>query len=156
MALTNEQISAEEDFMKGLPRVNLGALFIAPIWGPAHGSWPAFLIFVAWICADNVIFGAVNNPTVISVVLAIIMGAGLIVGTLIFAILGQAYAAHRAERMGISRETYIKRERIWAVCGFIFAVCIVALASWYNITQRPLLEAQDSTQTVEVVETVEG
>jgi hypothetical protein len=58
--------------------------------------------------------------------------------------------------MGISRETYIKRERIWAVCGFIFAVCIVALASWYNITQRPLLEAQDSTQTVEVVETVEG
>ena len=35
--LTDEQIAEEEKFLAGLPRVNLGALFLAPVWGPAHG-----------------------------------------------------------------------------------------------------------------------
>ena len=44
--LTDEQIAEEEKFLAGLPRVNLGALFLAPVWGPAHGMWAAFLFFV--------------------------------------------------------------------------------------------------------------
>ena len=47
MALTDEQIAEEEKFLRGLPRVNVGALFLAPVWGPAHGIWAAFLFFGA-------------------------------------------------------------------------------------------------------------
>ena len=47
---------------------------------------------------------------------------------------------HRAENMGVSRETYLRRERIWAVVGAIIAVAIVAFATWYNLDLRPTLD----------------
>lgn len=74
--LTDEQIAEEEKFLAGLPRVNLGALFLAPVWGPAHGMWAAFLFFVAWLFADNVIYAATVEPTAMNVVLAILMARG--------------------------------------------------------------------------------
>ena len=113
--LTDEQIAEEEKFLAGLPRVNLGALFLAPVWGPAHGMWAAFLFFVAWLFADNVIYAATVEPTAMNVVLAVLMAAGLVAATVVFAIVAQPFAAHRAENMGVSRETYLRRERIWAV-----------------------------------------
>ena len=36
---TNTEVSVEEISLKGLPPINLGALFMPPIWGPAHGIW---------------------------------------------------------------------------------------------------------------------
>lgn len=42
--------------------------------------------------------------------------------------------------MGVSRETYLRRERIWAVVGAIIAVAIVAFATWYNLDLRPTLD----------------
>lgn len=101
--LTDEQIAEEEKFLAGLPRVNLGALFLAPVWGPAHGMWAAFLFFVAWLFADNVIYAATVEPTAMNVVLAILMAAGLVGATAVFAIVAQPFAAHRAENMGVSR-----------------------------------------------------
>ena len=53
--LTDEQIAEEEKFLAGLPRVNLGALFLAPVWGRAHGILAAFLLFVEWLFYDYVI-----------------------------------------------------------------------------------------------------
>ena len=137
---TDEQIAEEEKFLAGLPRVNLGALFLAPVWGPAHGMWAAFLFFVAWLFADNVIYAATVEPTAMNVVLAILMAAGLVGATAVFAIVAQPFAAHRAENMGVSRETYLRRQRIWAVVGAIIAVAIVAFATWYNLDLRPTLD----------------
>lgn len=88
--LTDEQIAEEEKFLAGLPRVNLGALFLAPVWGPAHGMWAAFLFFVAWLFADNVIYAATVEPTAMNVVLAILMAAGLVGATAVFAIVAFA------------------------------------------------------------------
>ena len=138
--LTDEQIAEEEKFLAGLPRVNLGALFLAPVWGPAHGMWAAFLFFVAWLFADNVIYAATVEPTVMNVVLAVLMAAGLVAATVVFAIVAQPFAAHRAENMGASRETYLRRERIWAVVGAIIAMAIVAFATWCNLDLRPTLD----------------
>ncbi|MCI8425446.1 MAG: viscotoxin-A3 [Adlercreutzia sp.] len=138
--LTDEQIAAEEQFLAGLPRVNLGALFLAPVWGPAHGMWPAFLFFVAWLFVDNVIYAATVEPSVMNVVLAVLMGAGLVAITVVFAIVAQPFAAHRAESMGVTRETYLRRQRIWAIAGAVCAVAVVAFATWYNLDVRPNLE----------------
>lgn len=141
MALTDEQIAEEEKFLQGLPRVNLGALFLAPIWGPAHGMWAAFLFFVAWLFVDNAIYAASSSPTPLNVGLAVLMAAGIVAATVVFAIVAQPFAAHRAERMGESRERYLRRQRIWAIVGAIVAVLIVVFATWYNIDMRPPLEA---------------
>lgn len=141
VALTDEQIAEEEKFLKGLPRVNVGALFLAPVWGPAHGIWAAFLFFVAWLFADNVIYAAVTEPTVLSVVLAVLMTAALVGATVVFAIVSQPLAAHRAEAMGESREHYLRRQRVWAVASVIVAVVVVALATWYNLEWRPVVDA---------------
>ncbi len=138
--LTDEQIAAEEQFLVGLPRVNLGALFLAPVWGPAHGMWPAFLFFVAWLFVDNVIYAATVEPSVMNVVLAVLMGAGLVAITVVFAIVAQPFAAHRAENMGVTREAYLRRQRIWAIVGAVCAVAVVAFATWYNLDVRPNLE----------------
>ena len=123
--LTDEQIAEEEKFLRGLPRVNVGALLLAPVWGPAHGMWPAFLFFVAWLFVDNAIWAASVQPTAMNV----------------FAIVAQPFAAHRAEAMGVDRATYLRRQRAWAVAGAVAAVAVVAFATWYNLDMRPAMEA---------------
>lgn len=140
--LTDEQIAQEEQFLKGLPRVNLGALFLAPVWGPAHGMWAAFLFFVAWLFVDNVIYAATVEPTVLNVILAVLMTAALVGGTLVFAIVSQPFAAHRAEALGESRVDYLRRQRVWAVVSVVAAVIVVALATYYNLEIRPFMEVE--------------
>ena len=140
--LTDEQIAEEEQFLKGLPRVNLGALFLAPVWGPAHGMWAAFLFFVAWLFVDNVIYAATVDPTVLNMVLAVLMTVALVGATLVFAIVSQPFAAHRAEDLGESRADYLRRQRVWAVVSIIVAVIVVALASYYNLEIRPFVEVE--------------
>ena len=49
--------------MDGLPRVNLGALLMAPVWGPAHGIWASILFYPAWLVADNAFYAAASEPT---------------------------------------------------------------------------------------------
>ncbi len=139
--LTDEQIAEEEKFLRGLPRVNVGALLLAPVWGPAHGMWPAFLFFVAWLFVDNAIWAASVQPTAMNVVLAAIMLVGLVAATVVFAIVAQPFAAHRAEAMGVDRATYLRRQRAWAVAGAVAAVAVVAFATWYNLDMRPAIEA---------------
>ncbi len=139
--LTDEQIAEEEKFLRGLPRVNVGALLLAPVWGPAHGMWPAFLFFVAWLFVDNAIWAASVQPTAMNVVLAAIMLVGLVAATVVFAIVAQPFAAHRAEAMGVDRATYLRRQRAWAVAGAVAAVAVVAFATWYNLDMRPAMEA---------------
>ena len=139
--LTDEQIAEEEKFLRGLPRVNVGALLLAPVWGPAHGMWPAFLFFVAWLFVDNAIWAASVQPTVMNVVLATVMLVGLVAATVVFAIVAQPFAAHRAEAMGVDRATYLRRQRAWAVAGAVAAVAVVAFATWYNLAMRPAREA---------------
>ena len=139
--LTDEQIAEEEKFLRGLPRVNMGALLLAPVWGPAHGMWPAFLFFVAWLFVDNAIWAASVQPTVMNVVFATVMLVGLVAATVVFAIVAQPFAAHRAEAMGVDRATYLRRQRVWAVAGAVAAVAVVAFATWYNLDVRPAMEA---------------
>lgn len=138
--LTDEQIRREEAFMRGLPRVNLGALFMPPVWGPVHGFWATILYYPAMLFADNLIYYAWREPTVLSVVLAVLIAIIMIAVTVAFAIVSQPIAAHRAEDKGVSRERYLKRQRIWAVVSFAILVVMVGLATFYNLELRPTLE----------------
>lgn len=135
--LTDDQVASEERFLKGLPRFNIGAFLMPPIWGPAHGFWITILYYPAWVFVDNMIYAAYSNPSVINIILVLTSVLILLSVTIAFAIVSQPIAAHRAEERGISRETYLRRQRIWAWVSAAIAVAMLALATWYNLDFRP-------------------
>ncbi len=137
MTLTDEQIAQEDAFLKGLPRVNIGALLMPPIWGPAHGFWVTILYYPAWLLADNVFYAAVQDPTPLALVIAILTFVLLLGITVAFAVVAQPMAAHRAEAKGVSRADYLKRQRIWAVVSALIGLLFIGLATYYNLELRP-------------------
>lgn len=138
--LTDEQIAEEEKFLKGLPRMNIGAFVMPGIWGPAHGFWVCILFYPLWVFIDYLIYGAYINPQPWTIALAVISSVALAVVTGAFAIVSQPIAAHRADDRGVSRERYLKRERIWAVVCIIIAIAALAWATYYNLEIRTVLK----------------
>ncbi len=138
--LSDAEIAQEKKFMEGLPRLNIAALLIPPIWGPAHGFWATILFYPAWLIADNLFYATVQEPSVFAILLSVLVGIALIGATVAFALVSQPIAAHRAEDAGVSRETYLKRQRWWAVVGVVVGLLIVVLATVYNLTIRPTIE----------------
>ena len=61
-----------KELMKGLPPINLGALFMPPIWGPANGIWITILYYPLWLFADNLFYASFTDPSPLSVVFSII------------------------------------------------------------------------------------
>lgn len=139
--LTDEQVRREEAFMKGLPRVNVGALLMPAIWGPAHGFWVTILFYPAWLVADNVFYAAYEDPTPLSIIIAALTFVILLGVTVAFAIVAQPLAAHRAEARGVTRAEYLKRQKVWIIVSAIIAVAFLGLATWYNLAWRPYVTA---------------
>ncbi len=135
--LTDEQIAQEDEFLKDVPRLNIGALFLPPIWGPAHGIWATILFYPLWLFADNVFYAAFSQRTVLSIVVAVLVFVSLTAGTVVFAILSQPFAAHRAASRGVSKQVYLHRERIWALASVIAGCAMIAAATYYNLAVRP-------------------
>ena len=138
--LTDEQIAQEEKFLKGLPRVNIGALVMPGIWGPAHGFWACILFYPLMIFIDYVVYGAYIKPEAWTIALAVIGVVIYVAVSVVFSIVSQPFAAHRAEAKGVSREQYLKRERIWAVVCVIILIIALAWATYYNLEIRTVLK----------------
>lgn len=141
MELTDQQIAREEEFLSGVPFLNIGAFFLPPIWGPAHGMWATILFYPIWLFADNMFYAAYAEHSPLSVIVAVVVGVVLVALTLAFARLGQPFAAHRAAAHGVSKEAYLKRERIWAVVCIVVGCVMLAAATYYNLVIRPTLGA---------------
>lgn len=135
--LTDEQIAQEEQFLEGIPRLSLGALFLPPIWGPAHGLWASILFYPIWLFADNTFYAAFTERTVLSFVVAAVVFVTLTAGTVAFSLIGQPIAAHRAASRGVDKPTYVRRERIWAVVSIVCGCLMIAGATYYNLAIRP-------------------
>lgn len=138
--LTDEQIAQEEKWLEGLPRMNWGAFFMPGIWGPAHGFWVCILFYPLWVFIDYLIYGAYINPEPWTIGIAVACSLVLFGITLAFALVSQPFAAHRAEAKGVSREEYLKRERIWAVVCILIAIAGLAWATYYNLEVRTVLK----------------
>lgn len=137
---TDEEIAREDEFLKGLPRINIGALVMPGIWGPAHGFWVCILFYPLWIFADYMFYGAYAMPQPWTIILAVVTAVLLVAIHVGFARVAGPQSAHRAESKGISRETYLKRERIWAVVCVIIAIAALAWATYYNLEIRTVLK----------------
>ena len=139
--LTDEQIAREEEFLSGMPPLNVGALFLPPIWGPAHGMWATILFYPIWLFADNMFYAAYAEPTALSLTVAVVVFLTLTAGTVAFARLGQPFAAHRAALRGVDKATYLRREKVWAVVCVVVGCLMLAAATYYNLVVRPNLGA---------------
>ena len=134
--LTDEQIAEEEAWLKGLPRMNWGAFFMPGIWGPAHGFWVSILFYPLWLLVDHLVFGAYAAPEAWKIAIAVAAILIILGITVAFAIVSQPFAAHRAESRGVSRERYLKRERVWTVISLALAIAALAWATYYNLNIR--------------------
>jgi hypothetical protein len=134
--LSEEDIAREQEFLDEIPKISLGAFFMPPIWGIAHGDWPCILFYPLWIFCDNLLYNAWKYPTILSNILAIltiVLTAALMLG---YARISSPRSAHRAAEQGKTLEAYLKSERIWAVTMIILAVAMLVFATWYNLTIR--------------------
>lgn len=137
--LTDEQIAQEQEFLKGIPRFNIAAFFLPPIWGPAHGIWATILFYPLWLFADNSFYAAYSERTPLAIALAVVVGIVLVGITVAFSLIGQPLAAHRAANRGVSKQEYLRKQRLWAV-GCVVAGCVMlAAATYYNLAIRPTL-----------------
>ena len=119
--------------LERLPRLSLGALFAPVIWGPAHGHWLTIALYPIWVWVDDLIMAAVKTPEPLTIVLAVLVTAGTVAVTVFFALTAGPKGYLRvADRVPI--DTYLKRERYWAIGGIVFAIAVIALATWFNLT----------------------
>ena len=135
------EVSVEELDLKGLPPLNLGALFMPPIWGPAHGIWITILYYPVWLLADNLFYGVYTNPTTLTVVLAVVAALILAAVTIVFARASQVYALRRDLQNGKTKEQYRKRQIAWAIGMGVIALVMIVAATYYNLVIRPTLGA---------------
>ena len=140
VVLSNEEIEAEDRFMEGIPRFNIAAFFMPFIWGPAHGFWITILYYPILLLADDMLYEAYTQQTVLSLVLAVVLVIILFVVSLLFAILSQPYAAHRFVDRGHTKEMYLKRQKVWAGVSVVVFVAMIVAATYYNLAIRPGLD----------------
>jgi hypothetical protein len=131
----------QEQIMEGLPPINIAALFMPPIWGPANGIWLTILYYPVWLFADNLFYGAYSNPQPLTVALSIVAAVVLALVTIVFARAGQGYACQRALKMGKTKEQYLANQKKWAIAMVVLAVAMIILATYYNLVIRPTVGA---------------
>ena len=135
----SKEVPIEEISLEGLLPVNLGAMLMPPIWGPAHGIWITILYYPAWLLIDNLLYGAYTNPSPLTVILAIIAALILAGVTIIFARASQVYALRRDLSRGKTKEQYKKRQVIWSITMGVLAAVMLGAATYYNLVIRPTL-----------------
>lgn len=111
-AVTGRILLHEGESIPQLPRFNLAAFALPPVWGPAHGQWAGVFFLPIWLFADSVLSTLNRGP--IAVAAAVIVA----IGTLLF----QAFFAKRANGVAwrrvcdkVSVEEYVRRQKIWAL-----------------------------------------
>ncbi|MCL2528910.1 MAG: hypothetical protein FWE41_01035 [Coriobacteriia bacterium] len=124
----------EEIDFSGLPKYNLGALFMPAVWGPAHGQWISILFYPLWLFADTSITNAVLFGG-----FTYILAASVIIGTAaltIFYARTVGYKAYARVAHKVTKEQYLKSQRKWTVISILIAIVFAAFATWYNLTIR--------------------
>lgn len=125
-----------EEYLEGTPRLNIGALLVPPIWGPAKGIWATILWYPLWVFADNCMYAWWSQGTVLATVVGIATLVLMVGVTIIFSYYSRMYAAVRAVRQGKTKEEFHRTERNWAIAGAILAVLLLAFATFYNLYVR--------------------
>jgi hypothetical protein len=137
-AIHGRMILTAEEPVPVLPRFNIGAFCLPPIWGPAHRQWVGALFLPIWLFADSTIVSAAQRGGALWIAAAVVSA-----GTLAF----QLFFAHHANGVAfrqvigrLSVEEYLRRERNWAIVGVPAAVALLGWAVYFDLVLRPALK----------------
>lgn len=126
-----------KELMKGLPPINLGALFMPPIWGPANGIWITILYYPLWLFADNLFYASFTDPSPLSVVFSIIVAVLLAAVTIVFARVSQGYAWRARYLARTYQRVVYQASAHLAIAMGILAALMIFGATYYNLVIRP-------------------
>jgi hypothetical protein len=115
-----------------LPRFNVAAFLIPPVWGPAHGQWAGVIFLPMWLFLDNIVSTAPGKPAFVMV---------FAVFATVATLAAQAFFAKRANGLawrdacaGQTVEEFARRQRIWAWSALPFAAVLVAWMVYFRLS----------------------
>ncbi len=123
-------VLADDEQVPHLPRFNLAAFLVPPVWGPGHGQWAGAVFLPMWLFMDSVVASAEGRG-------GLAVGAAAVVA-ITFGM--QAWFASRANGLAwrriadrVSVEEYLRRERIWLAVCVPLAVLIYGWGLYYRL-----------------------
>ncbi|MDR2672933.1 MAG: hypothetical protein LBC35_06610 [Coriobacteriales bacterium] len=130
----NEQPQPYAAELAQLPKLNIGALLMPAIWGPAHGQWITILFYPLWLFADISFTNAIFYGG-----LAMLLAITVFIGTAAFTIFyartaGKSAYLRVADKMSLAE--YLQGEKRWAFISAAIAFVLLALATGYNLALR--------------------
>lgn len=138
-AVSGRMVLADDEAVPVLPRFNLAAFLIPPIWGPGHGLWVGAIFLPIWLFADSVIVSAASRG-----------GIGLWIGAslVIVATLGFEYffarrangVAFRRVMHKVSAEEFVRRQRQWALVAIPIAIALIGWGLYFDLILGPTLK----------------
>lgn len=133
-AVTGRVLLGEGDPVPQLPRFNLAAFLIPPLWGPAHGLWAGAIFLPIWLFADSILRTAGRS-------MVGIIGAVVVLGVTLammwwFARRANGLAWRRVcDRVSVAE--YLRRERVWAVVSVPVAALLLGMALYFDLVVLP-------------------
>ena len=135
--LTDEAAARETALLEGVPYLNVGALFLPPIWARA---WPVVddpLVPPLAARRQPLLPGLLNSRACFRSPCAAIVGVPACGFTVVYAPLAALRSASGARKEARDQERYLEVERRWAVASVAVGVLLIAAATYYNLVIRP-------------------
>lgn len=134
-AVTGRLVLTAEELLPVLPRFNLAAFLIPPVWGPAHGQWAGAFFLPIWLFVDSVVVSSLSR------------GAGsraVALGVIVATLAAQWWYASRANGLAWRRVSdrvnvgeFLVRQRVWAIAAVPTALLLLGWALWFDVVYRP-------------------
>lgn len=119
-----------------LPRFNLAAFLMPPVWGPAHGQWAGAVFLPIWLFMDSII--ATAGQSRFGWLFAVFVVGATLAFQVVFARRANGMAYRRVwDRMTVAE--YVARQRVWAWFSIPFAVGLVGWAVYFRLVLAPTL-----------------
>ena len=118
-----------------LPRINIGALLMPAVWGPAHGQWVSIFFYPLWLLADTCFTNAVVYANPLAIILAVVVFLGTAAITVVYASTAGRLAYIRVAGK-VPVEKFLAKERVWVVVSALIALLFIGFATWYNLIIR--------------------
>jgi len=129
-AVSGRILLGPDDAVPELPRFNLAAFLIPPIWGPAHGQWAGAVFLPVWLFADGAIRSAGEGG--IALTGALIVALGTVAAQAWFATHANGLAWRRVADT-VDVDTFVARQRRWAWASVPVAAALLGWAIWFDL-----------------------
>ena len=130
-ALTGRILLDADEPVPSLPRFNLAAFLIPPIWGPAHGIWAGAIFLPIWLFADSVIVSAVRYGERGQWIGAALVIAATLAFEYFFARRANGVAFRRIMHKATAGE-YARRQRTWAIVAIPVAAALIGWGVYFD------------------------